>query len=87
MDPDERVDAAPLAGDPPNPVSPPSGCRFHTRCPYVEDVGMAKAPSLGDALKADASEHLAACHMVHAGSGHSKAPNPEISTLPLWQER
>lgn len=85
MDPEERVDAAPLAGDPPNPVNPPSGCRFHTRCPFVEDVCMAKAPGLGDALRADPSEHLAACHMVHAGSGHSKAPNPEISTLPLWQ--
>jgi peptide/nickel transport system ATP-binding protein len=85
MDPDERVDAAPLAGDPPNPVNPPSGCRFHTRCPFVEDVCMAKAPGLGDALRADPGEHLAACHMVHAGSGHSKAPDPEISTLPLWQ--
>ncbi len=74
MDPDERVEAAPLAGDPPNPVNPPSGCRFHTRCPYVEDVCMSKAPVLGDVLKSDPSRHLAACHMVHAGSGHSRAP-------------
>lgn len=74
MDPDERVDAAPLAGDPPNPVNPPSGCRFHTRCPYAEDICMAKAPALGDVLKATPDQHLAACHMVHAGSGHSKAP-------------
>ncbi len=74
MDPDERVDAAPLAGDPPNPVNPPSGCRFHTRCPYAEDICMAKAPVLGDVLKATPDQHLAACHMVHAGSGHSKAP-------------
>jgi len=85
MDPDERVEAAPLAGDPPNPVNPPSGCRFHTRCPFVEDVCMAKAPGLGDALRADAGAHLAACHMVHAGSGHSKAPNPEGKPLSLWQ--
>ncbi|MDP3315638.1 MAG: ABC transporter ATP-binding protein [Devosia sp.] len=86
MDPDERVDSAPLAGDPPNPVNPPSGCRFHTRCPFAEEVCMSKAPSLGDALRADASEHLAACHMVHAGSGHSKAPNPDTRQLPLWQQ-
>jgi peptide/nickel transport system ATP-binding protein len=85
MDPDERVEAAPLAGDPPNPVNPPSGCRFHTRCPFAEDICMAKAPALGDALRADPSKHLAACHMVHPGSGHSRAPDPELSTLPLWQ--
>ena len=74
MDPDERVESAPLAGDPPNPVNPPSGCRFHTRCPYVEDICMAKTPSLGDPLASGADRHLAACHMVHAGSGHSRAP-------------
>ncbi len=74
MDPDERVDSAPLAGDPPNPVNPPSGCRFHTRCPHAEDICMAKAPPLGDSLRAAPEDHLAACHMVHPGSGHSKAP-------------
>ena len=74
MDPDERVEAAPLAGDPPNPVNPPSGCRFHTRCPHAEEICMAKAPPLGDVLRADPQDHLAACHMVKPGSGHSKAP-------------
>ncbi|WP_282583797.1 ABC transporter ATP-binding protein [Lichenifustis flavocetrariae] len=73
MDPEARVDAAPLAGDPPSPVSPPSGCRFHTRCPFVEEVCKAKAPALGDVLKLDPGQHLAACHMVHPGSGHSRA--------------
>jgi len=76
MDPEERVEAAPLAGDPPNPVNPPSGCRFHTRCPFMEDVCMAKAPGLGDVLSSSANDHLAACHMVHPGSGHSRAPLP-----------
>jgi len=84
MDPDERVEAAPLAGDPPNPVNPPSGCRFHTRCPYVEDVCMSKMPALGDVLRADPETHLAACHMVHAGSGHSKAPDAQSQALPVW---
>ncbi|MGH8814082.1 MAG: ABC transporter ATP-binding protein [Advenella sp.] len=31
-DPDRRTEKAPLAGDPPNPIEPPSGCRFHPRC-------------------------------------------------------
>ena len=74
MDPADRVEAAPLAGDPPNPVNPPSGCRFHTRCPYVEEVCMSKTPALGDVLRATPDQHLAACHMVIAGSGHTKAP-------------
>ncbi|HTJ59212.1 MAG TPA: ABC transporter ATP-binding protein [Devosiaceae bacterium] len=73
MDPDARVDNAPLAGDPPNPINPPSGCRFHTRCPYVEDICMAKAPPLENVLASKAEGHLAACHMTHPGSGHSRA--------------
>ena len=74
MDPKERVETAPLAGDPPNPVNPPSGCRFHTRCAFVEEVCTVKAPGLGPVLTARPDRHLAACHMVHPGSGHSRAP-------------
>jgi peptide/nickel transport system ATP-binding protein len=73
MDPDDRVESAPLAGDPPNPVNPPSGCRFHPRCPYAEDVCASKAPVLGDVLRGGGQGHFAACHMANLDSGHSRA--------------
>jgi peptide/nickel transport system ATP-binding protein len=69
MNPDERTEKAPLAGDPPNPINPPSGCRFHTRCVFAENVCSAASP----ALTATGAGHAAACHMVIPGSGHSKA--------------
>jgi len=70
-DPRHRVEAAPLAGDAPSPVDPPSGCRFRTRCLFAEDVCASKAPSLGRSNNHGA--HLAACHMGDPQSGHSRA--------------
>ena len=46
LDPDHRTKEAPIAGDPPNPIDPPSGCRFHTRCPFAEAVCSARKPQL-----------------------------------------
>ena len=73
-DPDNRVEVAPLAGDPPNPVNPPSGCRFHPRCPFAEDICLVRAPGLGRSLDFNDPAHQTACHMAQAGSGHSRAP-------------
>jgi peptide/nickel transport system ATP-binding protein len=71
VDPRERIDAPPLTGDPPNPIAPPSGCRFRTRCAFAEEICAEKAPSLGGWR--DAAAHLAACHMMDRLSGHSRA--------------
>jgi peptide/nickel transport system ATP-binding protein len=72
MDPSERIETPPLVGDPPNPINPPSGCRFRTRCPHAEPVCEAKMPLVGQWV-ADPSAHLVACHMADPGSGHSRA--------------
>lgn len=76
MDPDERTMEPPISGDPPNPIDPPAGCRFHTRCPFAEGVCSETVPALSPV---EASGHLAACHMVIPGSGHSRAPALEAA--------
>ncbi len=47
-----------VGGEPPNPVDPPPGCRFHTRCPYATDVCKEVEPPLAEYP----GGHLAACH-------------------------
>jgi peptide/nickel transport system ATP-binding protein len=67
MDPDRRTQEAPLAGDPPNPINPPPGCRFHTRCKFAEPVCSTRAPTLAG------EGHAVACLMHEPGSGHGRA--------------
>ena len=53
--------AAPLQGDLPSPISPPSGCRFHTRCPHAQEVCSRDDPPLV-AGHGSGDGHRAACH-------------------------
>jgi peptide/nickel transport system ATP-binding protein len=68
MDPDHRTEEAPISGDPPNPINPPPGCRFHTRCKMVATLCAHAEPALSDV----GGEHLAACHLANAESGHPR---------------
>jgi oligopeptide/dipeptide ABC transporter ATP-binding protein len=47
-----------IEGEPPNPIDPPPGCRFHTRCPYATDICRTVEPPLTEY----AGGHAAACH-------------------------
>src|SRR6201995_1809842 len=45
-DPDKRTETPPISGDPPNPIDPPPGCRFHTRCPFAEPLCSGATPKI-----------------------------------------
>lgn len=57
-DPSQRKERIILQGDLPSPANPPSGCAFHTRCPYVQDVCKKEVP----AFQHHSDGHYAACH-------------------------
>ncbi|MCZ7497508.1 ATP-binding cassette domain-containing protein [Agrobacterium rhizogenes] len=57
-DPARRKQAAPISGDLPSPHDPPSGCRFHTRCPLATDLCREKAPD----YTLFGRNHAVACH-------------------------
>jgi peptide/nickel transport system ATP-binding protein len=75
LDPDPRVREQRIQGikgAPPDLRNPPSGCRFHPRCPYVMDICVEESPPIvGDA------EHFSACWWVQqqtAATSYAKVP-------------
>jgi oligopeptide/dipeptide ABC transporter ATP-binding protein len=52
-----------LSGDVPSPINPPSGCHFHTRCPYATPRCRSEVPTLREVMPA----HWAACHLHDGG--------------------
>jgi len=66
LDPDRRTKHFPLTGDPPNPINPPSGCRFRTRCAFATAVCAEHVPALAPPTDGEDPWHLVACHLPEA---------------------
>ncbi len=58
-DPEMKRDKVILQGDVPSPINPPSGCHFHTRCPYATAHCRAEVPE----LKENTPGHWVSCHL------------------------
>ncbi len=72
-DPLAKRDRIILRGDVPSPINPPSGCRFHTRCPYVFDRCRVEEPILRE-MPAGGPGQRAACHLDEL---------PELHAVPI----
>lgn len=59
-DPEVSREKIILEGDVPSPINPPSGCTFHTRCPFAKDICKKETPVFED----KGSDHFVACHLV-----------------------
>ncbi|HET6850567.1 MAG TPA: ABC transporter ATP-binding protein [Gaiellales bacterium] len=60
----EGADLKPIPGTPPSLLRPPSGCRFHLRCPYVFEPCIPEVPELLPVTDDD-PDHRVACHLAH----------------------
>jgi oligopeptide/dipeptide ABC transporter ATP-binding protein len=73
-DPDHRAPVGVIKGEIGSAMAPPSGCKFHPRCPYAEDVCTTTSPPDRDL----APQHLVACHFAE-----TIVPPVQASVVPI----
>lgn len=83
-DPTYEKTHIPLRGDVPSPIDPPSGCRFHTRCPFAQDKCKEKEPLL-QSYDLMGESHQAACHFVEE-IGRGEIEPKDYSIKPIIVE-
>jgi oligopeptide/dipeptide ABC transporter ATP-binding protein len=59
-----------LTGDVPSPVNPPTGCKFHPRCPHAIARCKAEVPALRNVADKNQDPYLVACHLVKSMSDY-----------------
>lgn len=78
-DPEVKKERIILEGDVPSPIDPPTGCRFHTRCPFATEICVSDEPQLRN-LDHMEEGHQAACHHIEkilSGEAQPKTKQPE----------
>jgi oligopeptide/dipeptide ABC transporter ATP-binding protein len=65
-----------LQGEPPSPIDPPSGCRFHPRCPLAQDICRTDAPG----ISRPGDDHIVTCHFWDRTIGPSPASSARKAT-------
>jgi oligopeptide/dipeptide ABC transporter ATP-binding protein len=75
-DPTRKRERILLRGDVPSAINPPSGCRFHTRCPLAQDICREVEPVFEPKGRPD---HLAACHFAETAEARELAAKVAIT--------
>ncbi|MBU5266567.1 ABC transporter ATP-binding protein [Virgibacillus proomii] len=74
VNPHQKKQRIILKGDLPSPANPPSGCKFHTRCPFKEEICIREKPVL---KQVSTEGQLAACHFVKEVMRRETETNPK----------
>jgi peptide/nickel transport system ATP-binding protein len=82
-----RPPEAPLAGDLPNPIAPPPGCRFHTRCPHAVPRCAAERPVLTGGVACHRAGDLSLEPVQSADSGRTAAAERRFALYRQARER
>ena len=76
-DPEKKKERIILQGDVPSPISPPAGCRFHTRCPFATEICQTEVPDLRHLNHMKEGHHAACHHIENIKSGDIKPNHSE----------